>query len=141
MFFKAVLLCKYLFKVLSLSAGNVYNYLWRHHGAGTTKRFGELVKARIQICKLNLAILFIRTCRSENLVSVFARFRVAIPRLTDSKLIQQCRDDILKDELRFKRHLLSQTAKHMARLNRELKVKCISNSIQLILNNYHYFHL
>jgi hypothetical protein len=121
MFFKAVLLCKSLLKFVPLSARNVYNYLWRHHGACTSKLFGELVKTRIQICKLNLAILFIRTCRSENLVPTFVRFRVAIPRLANYKLIQRCRDDILRDELKFKRHLLSQTAKHMARLDRELK--------------------
>jgi len=119
--FKTVLLSKYLFHFLPLSTRNVYNYLWRHYGASTTKLFSELLRARVEICKLNLAILYIRTCQNENLVPNFVRFRVAIPRLADSKVMRQCQNSILQDELKFKRHLLRETTKHMARLDQELK--------------------
>jgi hypothetical protein len=120
-FFKTVLLIKYMFRFLPLSTRNVYNYLWRHYGDDTTNLFGELVRTRVEICKLNLAILYIRTCQNENLVPTFVRFRVAIPRLADSKVIRQCQNSILQDELKFKRHRLRQTTKHMARLDQELK--------------------
>jgi hypothetical protein len=119
--FNAIILCTCLLKFLKLSTGNVYRYLWRHYGIDTTKLFGELVKARIQMCKLNHDISFIRTCKTENLVPVFLRFRVAIPRLANSKLIRQCRDNILEDELKFKREVLRQTVRHIARLKMELQ--------------------
>ncbi|CAF1614524.1 unnamed protein product [Adineta ricciae] len=120
-FFKAVLLSKFLFNLLPLSSTNVYGYLWRHYGNYTKTLFGELMKTRIEICKLNLAVLYIRTCRNENLVPTFVQFRVAIPRLANSKTIRQCQDNILRDELQFKREFLRQAAKHLARLDQALK--------------------
>jgi hypothetical protein len=89
--------------------------------ASTTKLFSQLVGTRVEMCKLNLAILYVRTFQNENLVPNFVRFRVAMPRLADSKVIRQCRNSILRDELKFKRHLLRQPIKHMALLDQELK--------------------
>ncbi|CAF1199748.1 unnamed protein product [Adineta ricciae] len=102
-FFKAVLLSKFLFNLLPLSSTNVYGYLWRHYGNYTKTLFGELMKTRIEI------------------FPTFVQFRVAIPRLANSKTIRQCQDNILRDELQFKREFLRQAAKHLARLDQALK--------------------
>jgi hypothetical protein len=121
MFFKAVLLCKCLLKFLPLSAANVYNYLWRHHGPYTSRLFGQFVKEQIRLRRLKSAVAFILTCKNENLVPTFARLRFANPYIADVKLRQKCTRHILQAEMKFKQRLLPQTAKFLRRLDAELK--------------------
>ena len=121
MFFKAVLVCKYLLKLLPLSAVNVYNYLWRHHGLSTSRLFGQFVKEQLRLYRLKSAIKFILTCKNENLIPTFARFHLANPRIADAKLRQKCARHILQAEMKFKQRLVSQTAKFLRRLDAELK--------------------
>lgn len=121
MFSKAVLLCTCLLKFLPLSAANVYNYLWRHHGITTSRVFGQFVKEQLRICKLKSAVAFIRTCMNEDLIPVFTRFRLANPYIADAKLRQKCARHILQAEMKFKQRLLSRTVKYLRRLDAELK--------------------
>ena len=86
MFFKAVSFCKYLLKFLPLSAVNIYNYLWRHHG--------QFVTEQLRISKLKSATTFILTCKNGNFIPIFARAR-----------------QILQAEMKFKQRLLRQTTK------------------------------
>lgn len=121
MLFKTVLLCKCLLKFLPLSAANVYNYLWRHYGLNTSKLFGQFVKEQIRIYRLKSAIAFILTCKNEDLIPIFARFRLANPYIADAKLRQKCARHILQAEMKFKQRLLSRTTRYLRRLNAELK--------------------
>jgi hypothetical protein len=79
------------------------------------------VKEQIRICKLKRAIAFIRTCKNEDLIPTFARFRLANPCIADAKLRQKCARHILQAEMKFKQRLLSQTTKYLRRLDAELK--------------------
>jgi hypothetical protein len=134
MFFKAVLLCKYLFKFLPLSAVNVYNYLWRHYGLSTSKLFGYFVKKQIRICALKSAIAFILTCKNEDLIPTFARFHLANPHIADTKLRQKCARHILQAEMKYKQRLLSRTARYLRRLDAELK-QSVSHIIYIRLQS------
>ena len=107
--------------MLPLSAANVHNYLWQHHGASTSKLFGQIVKEQRRICQLKSAVAFILTCKNEHLIPTFARFRLANPRIADAKLRQKCTHHILQAEIKFKQCLLSQTARHLRRIDAELK--------------------
>ncbi|CAF1508570.1 unnamed protein product [Adineta steineri] len=121
MFYKSVLVLNFLLKLLPISVNNVYRYLWGRYGQDTSYLFGELVTARIQVVTLKYAISFMTTCKTERLWPTFVRFHVSIPRLATSKVVQQCREKILQEELKFKKRLLHQTGKHVARLEEELK--------------------
>jgi hypothetical protein len=90
MLWKVVLVYTYLLRILPLSRANVYNYLWRHYGSYTSKLFRELAKAQIQIYTFKSAISFINTCKRENLVPTFVRFRVANPYLANSRTVPEC---------------------------------------------------
>ena len=111
----------FLLKLLPLSISNVYSYLRRHYGASMMKLFGESVKIRLQLCKLQHDLIFIRTCKREGLVPTFARIRLANPRLTHTRVIQQCSQNILHAEIKYKKKLLSRMHRHYARLSQALR--------------------
>ena len=134
MFFKAVSICKFLFSLLPLSGANVYNYLWRHYGLNTSKHFGQFVKEQIRIYRLKSAIAFILTCKNEDLIPVFARFRLANPYIADAKLRQKCARNILQAEMKFKQRHLSHTTKYLRRLDVELK-QSVSRIVYILLQS------
>jgi len=79
------------------------------------------VKEQVRISKLKSAVTSIRTCKNEDLIPTFARFRLANSRIADAKLKQKCASHILQAEMRYKQCLLSRTAKYLKRLDAELK--------------------
>jgi hypothetical protein len=80
-----------------------------------------MVKAQIQIHTVKSAISFINTCKREDLVPTFVRFRVASPYLANSRTVRECQQKILQGELKFKKNLLSRATRHFNRLDEELK--------------------
>jgi hypothetical protein len=79
------------------------------------------VKEQLRICKLKSAVAFIRTCKNEDLIPTFARFRLANSCIADAKLRQKCAPHILQAEMKYKQCLLSRTTKYLKRLDAELK--------------------
>jgi hypothetical protein len=118
---KAAVIYLILFKFLPLNKFNVYNYLWRYYGASITKYFGECVKTHLRLYKLKHDLDFMRTCKREQLLPNFTRIRLANPSLYNSKLIKQCRFNILQAEIKFKKKIYTQTYRHLIRLNSTLK--------------------
>ena len=121
MLFKAAFLCKCLLKFLPISAKNVYKYLWKYYNENTSKLFGQFVKEKIRIYRYESSIQFILTCKNEDLIPIFARFRLANPYIADAKLRQKCARPIMQAEMKFKQRLLRQTKRYLRRLNAELK--------------------
>ncbi|CAF1473558.1 unnamed protein product [Adineta ricciae] len=120
-FLRAAVVQLSLMNFLPLNQFNVYNYLWRHYGASTSKFYGQCVKTHIRLNKLKYDLQFLRTCKRENLMPNFTNIRLANPYLYNSKLIYQCRLNILQAEFKFKKRIYTQTYKHAKRLRNELK--------------------
>ena len=84
--------------------------------------YGECVKTHIRLNKLKYDLEFLRTCKRENLLPNFTRIKLANSALYTSKLIYQCRLNILQAELKYKKRIFTQTYKHANRLKNEIKI-------------------
>lgn len=133
MLFQVAVIYSFIVKLLPIRISNCYRYLRRHYGPMTMKLFYEYVKLYLRIHKIRQDILFIRTCKREDLVPTFARIRLANPYLRYTKVHYACSKLILEGELKFKKHLLSRTYRHMINLRDELQ-QCVPNIIFNRLN-------
>ena len=114
-----------LSNLLPLKITNVYCYLRRHYGASAMKLYFEYVKVHLRIQTIRNDLLFIRTCRREELIPTFARIRIANPHLRYTKVHYECSQRILQAELKYKKRLLTHTHRHATRLKSMLKDLCL----------------
>ncbi|CAF1552488.1 unnamed protein product, partial [Rotaria sordida] len=69
------------------------------------------------------------TCKRERLIPTFAHVRLANPHLRKTQVIQQCAQNILQGELKYKKRLLTQSYRHSSRLFNMLKDSIPQNII------------
>ena len=130
MLYTAAVVTSFILKLLPLKKSNVYRYLGRHYGASVMKMYYEYVKVYIKLYRTRKDLIFIRTCKKERLVPIFARIRLSNPNLKKANVIEQCAQVILQGELKYKKHLLSRTYRQSSRLFNMLS----DNLPKLIIN-------
>ena len=85
------------------------------------KLYLEYVKVHLRIQTIRNDLLFIRTCKKEELIPTFARIRIANPHLRYTKVHYECSKRILQAELNYRKRLLTYTHRHLTRLTSMLK--------------------
>jgi len=88
---------------------NYLQFLRQHYGLYITNNIFYYGKTLFKISKLKCDLLFLKSCKRENLLPNFVRFRVPSTYHRHQEAIQNCYRDILKNEIKVKRRQLSQT--------------------------------
>ena len=101
-----------------------YNYLKslrQHYGSSVTNNVFYYGKASFKISKLKCDLNFLKSCKRENLLPTFVRFKIPLTYERHKTAIQNCYREILKNEINVKKRQLSQLYRICNNLKLRLK--------------------
>ncbi|CAF4609946.1 unnamed protein product, partial [Rotaria sp. Silwood2] len=114
---------------------NQYNYshfIWQQYGPCITKYVWYWGKSLIKLNKIKHDLLFLKTCKTDNLIPTFIRFHVSPTHRIYGRAIHQCYQQILRDEIKWKKRQLTQSY----RLSKNLE-----STIKADISNEHHIEL
>ncbi|CAF1034903.1 unnamed protein product [Didymodactylos carnosus] len=96
-----------LIKLLALNRFNVHSCFRRHYEPNVSYMFRDYVTLQLKVQKVEMDLIFLRTCLREQLEPVFIRIKLP-QHIQNSKAATQLRLRVLRIEIKFKRKVLSQ---------------------------------
>ena len=92
-----------LFTIKFLAHIDIFKYIRKKHGRYTLKITRKLEQYHYKIAKINLDIIYIKTCKKENLIPTFAKSKLAIK--TNFKTKLRIARIIMETELQNKHYI------------------------------------
>ena len=91
-----------------------FNYLRkirRQYGRQVEKNVFYYGKILFRISKIKSDLLFLKTCKKENILPNFTRIKIPITHQHHKRAIQLCYRELLLNEIKIKKRLLTQNYK------------------------------
>jgi hypothetical protein len=110
----------HLLKLLPVNRNNYSQFLWQKYGPFVSNTTYYFRKTRLRIAKIRLDLTYLKTCKKENLLPTFVRFRPPVFHQRYNSSLIQCYRDILNVEIKLKKRELSQLYRHSNRLKTDL---------------------
>ncbi|CAF4033849.1 unnamed protein product [Rotaria sp. Silwood1] len=86
---------------------NYSQFIWQHYGPLISKNVWYWGKSLIKLNKIKHDLSFLKTCKKEKLIPKFVRFHVTPTHAIYKKAIRQCYQQILTDEIKYKKRQLT----------------------------------
>ena len=112
-----------ILKLLPINKTNYLSYLRQKYGPFVSDSALQYGKILLKITKIRHDLQFLKTCKNENLLPTFVRFRLRSFHQRYKSSILKCYHDILISEIKFKKRQLSR----LYRLSHRLKNDLIAN--------------
>ncbi|CAF2134469.1 unnamed protein product [Rotaria magnacalcarata] len=90
-----------------MNQNNYSHFIWQQYGRVINNNVWYWGKSLIKLNKIKHDLFFLKTCKKENLIPKFVRFRVSPTHLCYRNAILQCYQRILNDEIKYKKRQLT----------------------------------
>ncbi|CAF4092153.1 unnamed protein product, partial [Rotaria sp. Silwood1] len=103
----AVISIIFINKFLPITKTNYLRKIRQRYGPLIARNVFLYGKIKLKICKLKLHLTFLKTCKQENLLPTFVKFRIPDTYNRFQKCIRDCYRNILLKEIKIKKRELS----------------------------------
>ena len=109
---------------------SIISILRKRYGENLVKSISKLEKLDFKHKKAQLDLEFLQTCKKNNVIPIFLRFKLGNSQLSSSHAYNICQKRLLKEEISNKRKLVRTLAFNLTSLKNDLK--CVLNIIDFV---------